>query len=176
MSLHSSATKSFTITEHSQLRALGNVVRAQILELLEEAPASAKQLARRLEMTHGKVGYHLKVLVKAGLIEVAEERPVRAVVERFYRPTFDRLHIDVEGGGTGDPLKFMLRQAALEARPHSEQPLAPLGRIYSARMHPARAQEFARRLVELADEFAEAGGSGITFGFVGAVYEMDLPR
>ncbi len=174
--MHSSESRQLRITEHSQLRALGNPVRAQILGLLEEAPTSAKQLAAKLEMTHGKVGYHLKVLAEAGLIEVAEERRVRAVVERFFRPTFDRLHIDLEGGGAGDPLKFMLRQAALEARPHSEQPFAPLGRIYSTRMHPARAQEFARRLVELADEFGEAGSSGIAFGFVGAVYEIDLPR
>ena len=174
MPLHTETVKTLTITEARQLKALAHPVRAQILELLSQEPASAKVLAARMDVSHGKVGHHLKVLVDAGLIELAEERPVRAVVERFYRPSYDRLHIDVGAGQ--DPLEFMLRQAALEARPYEEQPIAPFGRIYSARMDLARAAEFAQRLVALADEFAAADQHhGPTFGFVGAVYEMNVP-
>ncbi len=127
-------------------------------------------------MTHGKVGHHLNVLARAGLVEVAEERPVRAVIERFYRPTYEILRFDVEPGADADPLQFLLRQAAIEAKPWSEQPFRPLGRLYSVRMNAERAEEFAHRLLELADEFAAADEkAGPTFGFAAAVYEMDVP-
>jgi DNA-binding transcriptional ArsR family regulator len=169
--------RSLTVTEPEQLKALSHPVRARILELLARDVMSAKGLSALLEMTHGKVGHHLNVLFRAGLIEIAEERPVRAVVERFYRTTYDRLRVSVGPGDENDPLKFMLRQAAMEALPHSQQPFEPLGRIYSTRMNAKRAEEFAARLVALADEFASSDEtSGQIFGFVGAVYEMDIPN
>lgn len=172
MSLHHTS-RVLTITQPGQLRALSHPVRAKILEILSQEAASAKMLSARLGMTHGKVGHHLGVLAKAGLVEVTKERPVRAVVERFFQTTYDRIQIDVGAGQ--DPLRFMLRQAAIEARPFEDQPIQPLGRIYSVRMGAARAEEFAARLIALADEFAESDeGVGSTFGFVGAVYEMDL--
>jgi hypothetical protein len=40
-----------------------------------------------------------------------------------------------------------------------------------------RAAEFARRLVDLGDEFAAAGDrEGLAIGFAGAVYAIDLPE
>ena len=137
---------------------------------------SAKGLATRLDMTHGKIGYHLGVLADAGLVEVVEERPIRAVVEKFYRTTYEYLHIDAGPGEDEDPLRFMLRQAAIEALPYGRQPFKPFGRFYSTRIDPSRAEEFARRLIALADEFAAIDdGAGPTFGLVGAVYQMDVP-
>ena len=175
MPLHSEA-RQITLTEPSQLSALGHPVRSKILELVGREAMSAKGLADLLDMTHGKVGHHLRVLADAGLIEVIEERPVRAVVEKFYRTTYEHLHIDAGPGDAQDPLKFMLRQAALEALPHDQQPFRPTGRIYSARIDPARAEEFAHRLIALADEFAAGDQvSGPTFGLVGAVYQVDVP-
>ena len=175
MSVHTEL-RSLTITDSSQLKALSHPVRSKILELLSRDTMSAKGIGTLLEMTHGKIGHHLKVLLRAGLVELVEERPVRAVVERFYRTSYDRLHIQVGSDDESDPLKFMLRQAAIEALPYSDQPFQPFGRIYSARMDVERAQEFAERLVALADEFSLADGDiGPTFGLVGAVYQMDLP-
>lgn len=137
---------------------------------------SAKGLAERFDMSHGKVGYHLGVLSDAGLVEVTEARPVRAVVEKFYRTTYDYLHIDAGPGDEHDPLKFMLRQAAMEALPYDQQPFTPLGRFYSTRIDPERAEQFAERLVALADEFAAIDDAdGRTFGLIGAVYQVDVP-
>lgn len=175
MALHTDL-RTLTLRQPSQLKALGHPVRSKILELVGRTPMSAKGLAAKLDMTHGKIGHHLSVLARAELIELAEERPVRAVVERFYRTTYDRLRIEVGHGDEHDPLKFMLRQAAMEALPYSEQPLQPFGRFYSARISVDRAREFADRLLALADEFSAVDEpSAPTFGLIGAIYQMDVP-
>lgn len=165
-----------TLTEPAQLSALGHPVRAKILEVVEREAMSAKGLANRLKMTHGKIGYHLGVLSDAGLIEVVEERPVRAVVEKFFATSYDYLHIDAGPGDAQDPLKSMLRQAAMEALPYDQQPFQPFGRFYSARIDPERAEEFAERLIALADEFATVDhADSPVFGLIGAVYQVDVP-
>jgi DNA-binding transcriptional ArsR family regulator len=167
--------RTVVLTRPAQLKALGHPVRTAILAILEDEPHSAKRLAERLGMTHGKVGHHLHILEREGLIEVAEERQVRGFVEKVLAPTYDRLEIRVPGR-EHDRLAFMLQQAAREAAPADTQPMEPLGRIYSVRMPQERAGEFARRLVALADEFAAAGdGEGERYGMVGAVYRIDLP-
>lgn len=164
-------TRELVLTEAGQLKAIAHPIRTRILTALEAAPASAKQLSIALELTHGNVGHHLKVLERAGLVEVVEERKVRALTERIFGPTFDRLRIEVGDGGL-DKLQFLFEQAGREAAPQAEQPFDDQGRLYSARMPEDRAEEFAVRLVALADEFAAAESEGSTFGFAGAVYRV----
>ncbi len=160
-----------TLTEPSQLKAIAHLVRTRLLTALEASPASAKQLAVSLDLTHGNVGHHLKVLERAGLIEVIEERKVRALTERIFAPTYDRLRIEVGEGGL-DKLHFLFEQAGREAAPQAEQPFADQGRLYAVQMPEEQAAEFAARLIELGDEFAAAGVDGPTFGFAGAVYRV----
>jgi DNA-binding transcriptional ArsR family regulator len=59
-------------------------LRRRILTALSE-PASATELADRLELTRQRVGYHLKLLEAHGLIRVVEERPKRGFVEHMYQ-------------------------------------------------------------------------------------------
>lgn len=143
-----------------------------MLNALEATPASAKQLAVALGLTHGNVGHHLKVLEAAGLVEVVEERRVRAITERIYAPAYDRLRIEV-GGGEVDKLRFLFEQAAREAAPADVQPFQDYARLYAARMPQDRAAEFARRVVALADEFAAAESDGDPYGIAAAVYRVD---
>ena len=167
--------RSVVLTEPSQLKALGHAVRTRILTVLEDTSMSAKGLADHLGMTHGKVGHHLGVLARAGLVEVVEERQARGFTERLFRTTYDRLEIRVPGA-EHNRLRFMFEQAAREAAPADEQPFDPLGRLYSIRIRTEDAERFARRLVALADEFAEAGDpQGDRFGFTGAVYRIADP-
>lgn len=172
MAVH--ADRQLILTEPEQLKALAHPVRTRLLNALEAEPASAKQLANRLELTHGNVGHHLKVLERAGLVEVVEERRVRALTERIFAPTYDRLRIEI-GEGSVDKLRFLFEQAIREAAPQEHQPFTEQGRLYSVQMPQARAAEFAERLVTLADEFAAASaGDGPTFGFAGAVYRVNV--
>lgn len=46
--------------------------------------ASPSEIAERLVEPLGNVSYHVKVLCRAGLLELAREAPVRGAVEHFY--------------------------------------------------------------------------------------------
>jgi DNA-binding transcriptional ArsR family regulator len=165
-------SRELVLTEATQLKAIAHPVRTRLLTALEGEPASAKQLSNALGLTHGNVGHHLKVLERAGLVEVVEERKVRALTERIFALTFDRLRIDIGDGGL-DKLHFLFEQAGREAAPQVEQPFDDQGRLYSVRMPEERAAEFAARLIQLGDEFASAGDDdGPAFGFAGAVYKV----
>jgi DNA-binding transcriptional ArsR family regulator len=163
------------LTGAEQLKAIADPTRTKILQVRDDRPASAKQLAELLDMTHGKVGHHLKVLERHGLIQVVEERPVRAVTEKLYGLTYDRLRIRLSDPSDTDPLVFLFEQAAREVAPVAEQPFAEGRRLYSVRMSEARAAEFAERLETLADEFAASSGVGPMFGLAGAVYRTSVP-
>ncbi len=169
------STRTITLTRPDQLKALADSTRSQILRILDTGPASAKALAGGMEMTHGKVGHHLRVLERAGLVEVVETRAVRAVVEKFYGPTFDILRFGPEAL-PNDRLRFLLDQAAIEASPNQSPPFEDPGRFLTVRMSQDQATAFLARTRELADEFAaSASEEGPTFGFVAAVFTTDTP-
>jgi DNA-binding transcriptional ArsR family regulator len=167
--------RELVLTGAEQVKAIADPTRTKILQVLDDRPASAKQLAGLLDMSHGKIGHHLKVLERHGLVQVVEERPVRAMTEKLYGLTYDRLRITLTDGEPADPLVFLFEQAIREAAPAAEQPFAGGRRLYSVRMPEGRAAEFARRLVALADEFSDSEGPGPVFGFAGAVYRTSIP-
>lgn len=70
-------------------RALAEPIRVQLLEALWKAqPQSAKELAAALSVPPDRLYYHLAQLEKAGLVEIAEYRPLPGgKVERMYRAT-----------------------------------------------------------------------------------------
>jgi len=166
--------RELTLDSKDQLKALADRTRSKILRILEDAPASAKQLSGMLSMTHGRVGHHVKVLREAGLIEVVAERPVRAVTERFYGLTHDRLRFAVD---TADRLGFLFGQAAREAAPSSQQPFDPPGAFVTARLKHDDAQRFHERLLELVEEFQAASDpeEGQVIGMAVAVFTTDTP-
>lgn len=167
-------TSELAIDSGQRLKALANDTRARILTILEDGPASAKQLSDLLEMSHGKVGHHVKVLRESGLIEIVEERKVRALTERFYGLTYDRLTFTDDAG---DRLRFILSQAAREALPTSDQPFDPPGALLTVRLTEEKAGEFHTRLLDLVMEFEAAADREAehVFGMTGAVFLTDTP-
>lgn len=66
-------------------KALADPLRIRLWEWLAEAPRSARQLADCAGLPADRLYYHLGQLEQAGLIEVAEYRPLaRGKVERVY--------------------------------------------------------------------------------------------
>lgn len=167
--------RELVVTDAAQLKALSDDTRTKILQVLDDRPASAKQLSELLEMSHGRIGHHLKVLEKHGFVEVVETRQVRAMTEKLYGPTFERLRVELAGASDTDRLGFLFAQAAREAAPAARQPFEEVGRLYSVRMPQERAAEFSRRLIELADEFGSVESEGPMFGFAGSVYLAEMP-
>jgi len=74
-------------TWHGVHKALADPLRIRLLGWLFEAPRSARQLADCAGLPADRLYYHLGQLEQAGLIEVAEYRPLaRGKVERVYAP------------------------------------------------------------------------------------------
>ncbi|MFE5141409.1 ArsR/SmtB family transcription factor [Streptomyces fagopyri] len=72
---------------HGVHKALAEPLRIRLLEALWENPQSARELADRADLPADRLYYHLGQLEKAGLIEIAEYRPLaRGKVERVYAP------------------------------------------------------------------------------------------
>ncbi len=67
--------------------AVAHPVRARCLVVMSERVASPVEIAREMNYPVTKIGYHVKTLLDAGLIEVVMTRPVRGAVEHFYRAT-----------------------------------------------------------------------------------------
>lgn len=68
-------------------RALADPLRIRLFELLSVQPQSARELAGRVDMRPERLYHHLAQLEEAGLIEIAEYRPLAGgKVERVYAP------------------------------------------------------------------------------------------
>ena len=76
---------SLEVDSRQQLRALSHPVRLRILSLLTGTAMSSAELARELGMSHAAVSFHVRTLVAAGYLELAETRSVRGGQERRYR-------------------------------------------------------------------------------------------
>jgi DNA-binding transcriptional ArsR family regulator len=74
-----------------QLKALGHPLRVRILEMLGQEgdwQLTNRELAQRLGVDPGHLHFHVRMLLKAGLIELADgghgrEKPYRAVAKIF---------------------------------------------------------------------------------------------
>lgn len=79
-----------TIERPDQLKALGHQLRLRVLELLADRSIALtnRELARCLGVDPGHLHFHVRMLLRAGLIELVEgsqgrEKPYRAVSERL---------------------------------------------------------------------------------------------
>src|SRR5215217_5839808 len=76
----------FTIERAEQLKALGHPLRLRVLEMLGDEgsePLTNRELAQKLGVDPGHLHFHVKMLLRAGLIERADgghgrEKPYRA--------------------------------------------------------------------------------------------------
>ncbi len=73
------------------LRSVAHPLRLRMLSLLTGAPMSAAEVSRALGITHANASYHLRQLLAAGQIVVAEEVNVRGGKARRYRYDVDLL-------------------------------------------------------------------------------------
>ncbi|GAB2696361.1 helix-turn-helix domain-containing protein [Thalassiella azotivora] len=81
------------LDEPERLRQALTPLRRQLLARLRD-PASAAQLAAELDLPRQRLGYHLRVLEDAGLVELVEERRRRGFTERLLRTTATAFVVD----------------------------------------------------------------------------------
>jgi DNA-binding transcriptional ArsR family regulator len=84
--------ETLVIDKPEQLKALGHPLRVRVLEMLGQEgdwQLTNRELAQRLSVDPGHLHFHVRMLLKAGLIELADskgrgrEKPYRAVAKIF---------------------------------------------------------------------------------------------
>jgi DNA-binding transcriptional ArsR family regulator len=163
------------VSRPEQLRALGTPPRVAIIQLLRVAARSISELGKELDIPKGTVGHHVKVLEDAGLIRVVATRKVRAVTERYYGRVARLFLFEGEQAPEAVPPlgAATLRRAADEVE-HAA--LTNFG-LVRARLSPADARRFERRLKRITDDFlARDSGEGPLVSLVVASWYSEDPH
>ncbi len=167
----------FLIEDLETLRTFADPLRAQIYEILLQAPANVRQVGERLGLSPSRLYYHFNLMEKLGLIRVVETRMVANMVEKVYRSVAYKLDVanalldfGSDSGqqaihglltsgleATRDDLlrSLQVRQMALEqgAQPKPRQMMV---NRTTARIPDALADAFRDRLQSLIAEFEQA--------------------
>jgi DNA-binding transcriptional ArsR family regulator len=145
-----------TIARPEQLKALGHPLRLRVLEILEpqEEALTNRELALRLNVDPGHLHFHVRMLLNAGLIELAPGGKGR---EKPYRAVYRHLRVAPELLATraaSDTLAAMLEQTQ---RVYMQ--FAPTGRFRTAqlnvRLDPESIRRLFREMVARAEELED---------------------
>lgn len=74
-----------TLTTYSQLKALSDPLRAEMMIRLCERPYTGQLLSEKFSISRAKIHYHLKELEKNGLIEIVYTEEKNGIVQKFYQ-------------------------------------------------------------------------------------------
>jgi DNA-binding transcriptional ArsR family regulator len=119
------------VTSPGQLKALGHPLRLKVLQALgqSEEPLTNRELAARLSVDPGHLHFHVRMLHRAGLIELAEA----AGREKPYRPVAKHLQVAKEIRATGAASELQAAQLRELQRGFEEH--AGHGEFRSAQVH-----------------------------------------
>jgi DNA-binding transcriptional ArsR family regulator len=166
-------------TWHSVHKALADPLRVRLLGWLFEAPRSARQLADCAGLPADRLYYHLGQLEQAGLIEVAEYRPLaRGKVERVYAPAeTEPPGDDADPEETAALLGSMLQATAMDITAAYQAKRA--GRRREVNLHRGAVRltdqalaELRGHIEQLAARFADPGADGTLTGVTWALVDL----
>lgn len=164
--------ESITADSPARLKAVGNPLRALILDLVLEQAMTVTELAERVGRPRGSVAHHVDVLVDAGLLKITGTRKVRAIEERFYGRT---AHTIVFPDATRDGDLPFVADARAEAD-LSDPDCAGGFTLRHARIPAELVDAFTERVMALATEFTRLprGGSR-EYAFLAGVFPTNRP-
>jgi DNA-binding transcriptional ArsR family regulator len=133
------------IERPEQLKALGHPLRLKVLQVLADSdgPLTNRELAARLSVDPGHLHFHVRMLNRAGLIELVES----AGREKPYRPVAKHFKVGPEIRAAG--LATELQAAQLREVQRAFDLFGAAGQFRSAQWHAKIGVETLR---ELADE------------------------
>ncbi|MEM3160509.1 MAG: helix-turn-helix domain-containing protein [Nitrososphaera sp.] len=77
----------YIVSDHEVARVLIDPMRRAILGFLREKPMTQSQLADRLGLSDASLNYHMKILMKAGLVNIARrEVEEHGIMQKFFAP------------------------------------------------------------------------------------------
>lgn len=166
------------IDRPEQFKALFEETRMAIVDLLLERAATIKELSLTLGKPKGTIGHHVSVLEEAGLIRVVRTKMVRAIEAKYYGRVARTYYLaDKSDVGFELAPDHFLQSAAAEFAKVDDPTHGTVSTLRYARIPDDRADEWAERLVALAEELtAETRGGETTYGLLLAMYPTDRPH
>ncbi|HJT58447.1 MAG TPA: helix-turn-helix domain-containing protein [Ktedonobacteraceae bacterium] len=139
-----------------QFKAVSDPTRSRILGIIQNQPATAKQIAERLDATPGAIGHHLHVLEAAGLAKVVARRLTRGIVANYYTRTariFDFcISREIAGESFGLDIFTNVRNELAEAIESGGEDALLYDGFPRIRLSPERAKYYQERLEALVDD------------------------
>lgn len=147
----------FTINTLEQFRAISDPIRSRILGIIQNQPATAKQIADRLGATPGAIGHHLRVLEAAGLAKIVARRLVRGIVANYYTRTARIFAYELPpevAGDTSVSLEIIAKACdeLAEAMVSKQENPYQTEAFPHIRLSPERARYYYERLEALVDD------------------------
>ena len=165
------------ITTAEQFKATADLTRSRILGIIQNEPATAKQIAERLGIAPGAAGHHLQVLEAAGLAQVVARRQVRGTIAKYYTRTARLFSYDVSPDITGgiDASVDILGSALRELNESLAEGLDDKtveASFPHARLSAERAQVYAQRLTTLLEDLLREpqDPDGMLYGVCSAMF------
>lgn len=162
-----------------QFKAIGEPLRWRILSIIQNQPATAKQIAQRLQASHGTIGHHLQVLEEAGLARVAARRLVHGIVAKYYTRTARIFTFDLPREIVGDTaiglqiITDACDEYAETLATMREEDTFPCSSFPHARLSPERAKVYKERLDALIEDFIREAPDpdGQVYGLLISMFE-----
>lgn len=170
--------ESYTIRDIRQLKALSHASRVRILATLAEKPMTAKQLADLFGEEPAKTSYHVKQLLKVGLVELKYTRETpNGIVEKYYQAIAREFQTDPlltgQPGGNSQVEAGLVRELNriqsdfLRACRADIEHAAKAGTgggtvhhgLHRLRLDAGQREAFLRELGELIARYEDAGGN-----------------
>src|SRR5579875_1660460 len=143
-----------------QFKAMGDPLRMRILRIIQQQPATAKQIANRLGIAPGTIGHHLQVLEAAGLAQVVAQRIVHGIVAKYYARTAHIFVMDFPEEVKGH--NALSLKILNDARDEMYETYATQGEkafcraaFPHASLTPERVQYYEQRINQLVNEFLQ---------------------
>jgi predicted transcriptional regulator len=76
----------YDIETVEQMRAMADLLRIRIIDLLRKRAMTVTQLGEELGLAPAKVHYHVRELERVGLLELVETREKGGILEKYYQP------------------------------------------------------------------------------------------
>jgi DNA-binding transcriptional ArsR family regulator len=145
------------INTAQQFKAISDPLRSRILGIIQNQPATAKQIADSLKASPGAIGHHLHVLEAAGLAQVVARRLIRGIVANYYTRTARIFTYDLPReviGNTSINLEIIAKayEELAEAETTKKEDVNQTAGFPHVRLSPERAKYFSERLRSLVDE------------------------
>ena len=192
--------ESLMVSDPEAIKVILHPLRTRIITALSQEPLTVKELAEAVGMEQTKLYYHIKLLLKAGIIVAAAERHVGNLTETSYICGARDISIDPAlalNAGTGGSAEKTVNTFVSALRSSLVASCRRLGRMEGVqdaasppprslgmsmetlKLMPGEAEEFSRRIKELITEYdmRNSGAAGADTYEIGyAIYPGPAPR